>query len=503
MKRIGFILALLAAAISIGAQVIIGPTGNELFHEAAMLELRANGERGGLLMPQVELQSASRWEPLLGSASNGMTVYNTFNTTQNGLSGKGVYVWTDGHWYPIVSSSEPCLAPPKTPVLAVNGLEANNMIDEFKPFMASVSNPEPATLYIWELPAGLMGHSSTNVITIVGHKPGAYTIKVRATNECGASSESSHTLTINPSFRLPSAKDGSGKVTLQGITCYDVAQTAGPGCGSLGSRRPAFATAAQRTRTYTLSIAINSNQSNLRVGVADDVNGIIQSVSGDVPGQLSRNEYPITVVFADNINDIIKNKGKSTAKLSAVFREGTGDAADKYVALTITVQDCSCCPLNVAYVVTDAAYKGPDVFDIALGPTALARTFSQIPGASLCVFNSDQGSPLNNLSNSNNWANATLYCTQAMTKTYGEGWRLPNLAELYYKLHRSTKFSWTTNNQGRYLASTLKKGSTSSSRKFFYTQITQKNPSDIILQEVGGTAVNVRANFRCVKTINY
>jgi hypothetical protein len=500
MKRLCIILTLMAAgAGSVCAQVVIGPAGKAEFHEAAMLELRANGDMGGLLIPQVALTSATRWEPLLGSATNGMTVYNTLNTTRNGLSGKGLYVWTDGRWYP--AAAEPCSAPPPKPVLEISGLGAGERINAFNPFMAFVSNPEPGAWYVWELPEGLIGHSNTNVITIAGSKAGTYAIKVRAMNECGLSSESSHTLTINPSFTLPSTKDGTGKVVIQGITCYDVAQTAGPGCGSLGSRRPAFATAAQRTRTYTLSIVINSGQSNLRVGVADDANGIIQSVSGEVPGLLSKSEYPITVVFADNINDIIKNKGKSTAKLSAVFQEGTGNAADKYVALTITVQDCSCCPLNVAYVLPGAAYKGPDVYDKDQGTALLARTFSKIPGASLCVFNSDQGNSAKDVGNT--WAGATAYCTQTMIRTYGEGWRLPTLAELYYELHRSPKFSWSSNNQGRYLASTLKKGSTTSSRKYLYTQIPQNKPSSIILQEVGGTAENVRANFRCVKTINY
>jgi hypothetical protein len=366
--------------------------------------------------------------------------------------------------------------------------------------MAYVSNPEPFTSYVWDLPAGLIGHSATNVITIVGNKAGTYTIKAHATNECGSSSETSYTLTISPPFALPPNRDGTGSVTIQGITCYDIAQTEGSGCGSLNSRRPAFRNASQRTRNYLLSLTFSSNLSNLRVGTVDDTNGIIASVSGDVPGPLNRSEYPITVVFADNINDIILRKGKSSAKLCAVYQQGTGNnAVDKYVTLTISVQDCSCCPLNEAYVLANAAYKGSDIYDKNLGLGKLLNTFTQIPGAALCVFRVDQG---NSAPTGNSWSYATNYCSQVMVRSYGEGWRLPNLAELYYKLHPSPSFGWSKNNQGRYFASTLKKGSSSASRNYLYTYMPNSS-QNISLQEVQGTVTTIHASFRCVKTINY
>jgi hypothetical protein len=471
------------------AQVIMGST--DPVHEGALLELRTNGQTGGLLLPKVELTSATVWAPVDGTPTNGMSVYNIHNTTQNELAGEGVYVWTNDRWY--LTASQPCTSLPQLPVLAVKGLDAGNKIDAFKPFLAYVSNPEPGVSYEWTLPAGLIGYSNSNVITIVGSSLGTYDITVQATNECGSSNlQTRTTVTIKNSFVFPPTKGELGVVTLQGITCYDIAKTEGDqACGSLAVRKPAFPDESKRTRTYILSIADNSNMSDLRVGWTNDDAGIIKSVSGDVPGTLTDNSYPITVVFADNINDIVQMKGKSTAKLGAVF---THNGTDKYVELTITVQDCSCCPLDVAYIEYNAAYKGADVIDADL--TELSIVFSLIPDAALCVFKTDQGNPAGS---GNTWKSGTEHCTQTMVSAYGEGWRMPNLAEMYYKLHPSSSFAKTLNNNGRYLASTVKKGSTSSALQFLYTMETS---SFIALQMLQGTTTVLAGNYRCVKTIS-
>ncbi|MDR1939110.1 MAG: DUF1566 domain-containing protein, partial [Tannerellaceae bacterium] len=225
------------------------------------------------------------------------------------------------------------------------------------------------------------------------------------------------------------------------------------------------------------------------------------SVSGDVPGTLYADEYPITVVFADDINNIVINKGKSTAKLCAVFREGTGSSAvDKYVSLTITVQDCSCCPLNVAKVVEDAAYEGADV----MASVADVVHFAQIPGAALCVWKVNQGKPVDGIIG-NSWGDANIKCTQTMAaEGYGDGWRLPNIAEMYYKLHQvffkdGGNISSTYGTASRFLSNTVREGDRD---MVYFTR--SRTGEDVIID--GSSAPKEKpfnANFRCVKTINY
>ncbi|MDR1877248.1 MAG: PKD domain-containing protein [Flavobacteriaceae bacterium] len=500
-------LALIASGMwSMSAQVIIGTMNDSTTpHAGTVLELKSEGGKAGLLMPRVALTSATVWEPVSGTSINGMTVYNTNDTTQNGLAGKGAYVWTDGRWYPL-SLSAPCTSAPALPVLSVSGLNGDE-ITIFKPFLAFVTNPEPGTEYEWTLPEGLIGHSNSNVITIVGSKGGTYTIKVKAKNECGESSEATYSVTI---FVLPNEKDGTGNVTIQGITCYDIAQTDNTGgpCGSLVNRKPAFPDndPSKRTRMYTLSIQDNTGISNLRVGWMDDNDGIIKSVSGDVSGTLYKNEYPITVVFADNINEIVSKTKKSTATLYAVFRGATGD---KYVTLRITVQDCSCCPLDVAKIVDDAAYKGADIIEMVpnISFEETMSHFVRIPDAALCVWKKNQGNAVkSNGTNAigNSWNEANAKCIGIMAiEGYGDGWRLPNVAEMYYNLHRI--FFYDGGREGsmkgsasRFLSNTAKKGNRSN---IYFTRMTENY---LVIDSGSITRDNIStANFRCVKTINY
>ncbi|MDR1877791.1 MAG: PKD domain-containing protein, partial [Flavobacteriaceae bacterium] len=309
-KRLIFTLAFVASGMwNMSAQVAFGLMSNSTPpHAGAALELKPEGGKAGLLMPRLALNSATVWAPVGGTPINGMTVYNTNDTTQNGLTGKGAYVWTDGRWYPL--SPIPCTSIPAIPVLDANGLNGGE-ITTFTPFLLFVTNPEPGVEYEWTVPDGLVGNSKSNVITIVGIKDGTYTIKVKAKNECGVSRELIYSVTV---FTLP-PRDGTGNVTIQGITCYDVAQTDDTGgpCGSLVNRKPAFPNSdpSKRTRMYTLSIQDNTGIYDLRVGRMDDDDGIIKSVkilesgSDKLLGKLNKDEYTIEVVFADNINEKI------------------------------------------------------------------------------------------------------------------------------------------------------------------------------------------------------
>ncbi|MDR1090777.1 MAG: hypothetical protein LBL79_06845 [Prevotella sp.] len=502
-KHIVFILWLVFAGIcGVHGQVLIGP-GNENLHAGAALELKSDGNRAGLLMPRVELTSATVWAPVDGNAVNGMTVYNSNNMTQNGLNGKGLYTWIDGRWY-LVSSPVPCTVAPPDPVLKINETDKTGL---FAPFLLYVDNPEAGASYEWTLPAELIGHSSSNVITVIGSKEGKYTVAVQVFNECGRSSVVSQEINIKEEIILPGV-DESGHTQIQGITCYDVAQTDDTGgpCGSLASRRPAFPAddASKRTRPYAFSIQDNTGMSDLRVGYTDDNDGIIKSVSGNEPGALTLNEYPISVVFADNINDIVKGAGKkSTALLYAIFTE---NGIDKCVILTITVQDCACCPLDYATIVENAAYEGADIMYYVAGQPAAdhLKHFKQIPNSALCVWKTNQGKAVPK--DTNSWPDAQKYCTETMTANYGDGWRLPNIAEMYYNLHiifynDGGREGSTNEHVSRFLSSTAQR---SNRDNLMYTRI--RDTSSTVVEVDGSTLYRYNKgylNYRCVKTIDY
>jgi hypothetical protein len=514
MKRnILYILAFLASAIvceSLQAQVIIGATPTSTFHEGAILELNTTGSRGGLLMPKVALTSATVWAPVDGTAVNGMTVYNTNPAIQNGLTGKGVYVWTEGRWYPFIrptEAEEPCTAPPYLGSILKSGGSSDDL---YQPFLAYVEliTGTPAT-YEWTLPNGLIGWSESNMITIVGTQAGTYTIRVRATSACGVSNEVTRLIEINP--ELPPNNGGeNGNAAIQGVTCYDIAQTyRGAACGTLSSRAAAFPTVASRTRTYTLSIQnIDPSISNLRVGYMDDADGIVQSVTGNQSGTLTNHSFPITVVFADNVNTIVANKTDYTSTFT-LYAIWTREALDYYVKLDITVQDCACCPLTYARIVNQPAYMGPDYVQTTTGGDTIGvgriqNIFTPIPNSALCVWKNDQGNPV--LSGTNSWDAAYVHCSQTMqndpnlTEVQRKGWRLPNVYEMYYFLHDEFLGDGgsqaTYSGASRYFASTFHRR-IDSDRKLY----TLKTGNERVIQS-SPIDYSLYVNYRCIKTIS-
>jgi hypothetical protein len=503
-KQIVLTLWLILANIcGIYGQVLIGP-GHRNLHAGAALELKSDAGMAGLLMPRVVLTSATIWAPVDGNAVDGMTVYNSNDITQNGLNGKGLYTWTDGRWF-LVSSPVLCTAAPEDPVLKIN---ESDEIDLFVPFLLYADNPKAGVSYEWTLPAELIGQSSSNVITVIGSKEGTYTVTVQASDECGKSSIISKEINIKKIIKIPGV-DQSGHTQIQGVTCYDTAQTDdtdGP-CGSLSYRHPAFpdSDATKRTRPYIFSIQDNTDMSDLIVGYTNDADGIIKSVSGNVRGALTSNEYPVSVVFADNINSIVKGKGKkSTALLYAIYTE---KGIEKCVLLTITVQDCVCCPIDYAYIIENAAYDGADIMYYDTGePKDHLKHFKLIPNSALCVWKENQGKAVPDYTNS--WTDAQKFCTETMVANYGEGWRLPNIAEMYYNLHQifyndgGLKGS-LNGGASRFMSSTAQRRNRDN---LMYTRM-RNNTSTAVVEVDGSTLYRYGKggylNYRCVKTIGF
>ncbi|WP_280670956.1 MULTISPECIES: hypothetical protein [unclassified Dysgonomonas] len=175
-------------ALSTHSQVTIGKDVPP--HEGAALEIVSNSNKG-LLLPRLFLVSATAWNPPMTSSSSvdGMTVYNTNSTPENGLDGVGVYTWVNNRWYKLDNQDCPVPARPGSISISDNG-----PFDQGDKFTASVAAVSGATSYIWELADGLMGFSTTNQISITAVFDGNYpagSIKVRAVNSCGISEEQS------------------------------------------------------------------------------------------------------------------------------------------------------------------------------------------------------------------------------------------------------------------------------------------------------------------------
>ncbi|MDH6308539.1 hypothetical protein M2451_000850 [Dysgonomonas sp. PFB1-18] len=90
------ITLLLAGTFDIQAQVTIG--ADQKPHDGAVLDIVSDGKKG-LLLPRVLLTSVTDWRPLNGTSVDGMLIYNTNTSSDNNLSGKGIYIWFNNRWY--------------------------------------------------------------------------------------------------------------------------------------------------------------------------------------------------------------------------------------------------------------------------------------------------------------------------------------------------------------------------------------------------------------------
>ncbi|MDR0864100.1 MAG: immunoglobulin domain-containing protein, partial [Candidatus Symbiothrix sp.] len=95
-------------AASVNAQVTIGSEYDPT--PGSILDLQSNGSLG-LLLPSVTLTDATVWAPVEGDETGveGMAVYHNTDDMTNGLSGKGIYVWSNGSWSRMGASATPCV----------------------------------------------------------------------------------------------------------------------------------------------------------------------------------------------------------------------------------------------------------------------------------------------------------------------------------------------------------------------------------------------------------
>jgi len=116
MKKIFFIAMLLCASITTNAQVTIG--SDIVPERAALLDLKsqapnannATTDKGGLLLPRVELVDRSTLEPFIAAATaaekknhTGLTVYNVTTNAAKDLA-PGFYYWNGATWMTMITT---------------------------------------------------------------------------------------------------------------------------------------------------------------------------------------------------------------------------------------------------------------------------------------------------------------------------------------------------------------------------------------------------------------
>ncbi|MFN8207387.1 MAG: T9SS type A sorting domain-containing protein [Bacteroidales bacterium] len=94
----------------------------------------------------------------------------------------------------------------------------------------TVDNLPAASTYVWTVPSGVTGASSTNISTLVFPEGSSGTIKVKAVNACGESNEVSKTITV----KTPSVQ-AEKIVPVSGIVCPGTSTKLQVQGGSLGT----------------------------------------------------------------------------------------------------------------------------------------------------------------------------------------------------------------------------------------------------------------------------
>ncbi len=339
---ISLFLALFCAGTTLNAQVRIGE--NNTPRTGTLLDLKSTFV-GGLLLPNVSITDLSKIPADFSDASvqsqdtnadlKGMIVYNTNTST-----GEGVYVW-DGNDWKSVGSGLTLPEPPATPgtiTITPSTISLGGTV------ILSVPADPNATSYVWTLPNGLTGTSSTNTIAITGAIAGTYpagSIKVKAVNSGGSSAErsSATAITVNPCSVAPATP---GTITLS-------------------------ATTVNQNGTFTASVTAVSSTTSYT-----------WTLPSGLTGTSTTNSITITANTAGSI---------AASGITVTANNACGSSAAKAGAGTITVNPCSAAPatpgtislsattvnLNGTFIASVTAVSGATSYTWAL-PSGLTGT---------------------------------------------------------------------------------------------------------------------------------
>jgi hypothetical protein len=231
------------SAVSASAQVTIGK--NEMPRTGAGLDL--NTDNLGLLLPQISLTSNTM--ALTGGNTEGLVIYNTNPSTNDGLQGAGVYLWDGAKW-------EILTCRPDQPGEITFSTRTVCPEEEFT---LSIDEVENAVSYTWTVPAGftITDGQGSNTVTVFGtgswrantsYEVGEFS--VLAINECGNSLQMmgiGTTITVKKWVNI-----GAGSQTIQKNKTLDLCTLNNNGCSGCAlisdwsSSNPAVATVSSK-----------------------------------------------------------------------------------------------------------------------------------------------------------------------------------------------------------------------------------------------------------------
>ena len=424
MKKIFvmMLILLLGSSAGMNAQVLIGsqldPDTNP--HEGAVLELQSDEDNRGVLLPQVSLTSSDEWLPVAGDPVEGMTVFNTSTDSEEGLDGKGIYVWFSGSWNKMGASAKPC-----TEVAVVAATPTHFIAQgDHQTLGVELTAGSPPYNFLW-IKSGVtldeMQNTSSHRSSFQTQEFGTYVCEV--TNACTPipKTVTFSVYDVDPGDYTHDAAATTAGITwgLTGITCFDV--------------RNSLVASSQ----YTLTVS-NATVKNVIWHVGD---------SKKVLSNSSGNNSNTTLTFKNQaaVSALIP----ASVVLTAYIEMAKGGTTYKVTAIqTIRFQSAACCDgaviVNGAYDYVSGSLAGDGAKaggaanngDASWSPNlsistgvynaTVLNSFFTAANKDLCVYKA------NGNSSKTDWMTAVNNCANGKYADgdASAGWYMPNEREL-------------------------------------------------------------------------
>jgi hypothetical protein len=154
----------------------------------------------------------------------------------------------------------------------------------------------------------------------------------------------------------PSSGIAVGVGNLTGNTCFDIALSNTPSCGTVSSRiatQADFTQTSTHTQTYTFTPS--GSVSNLRFYYVNDAGSAIIAITGGNSGNSISSAQTATVNFDTNLNTLALGLNNTTAlksRIIAVYNinptNNNNPADDRELTLNVSIKDCSCCRVKIS-----------------------------------------------------------------------------------------------------------------------------------------------------------
>jgi uncharacterized protein (TIGR02145 family) len=243
-------------------------------------------------------------------------------------------------------------------------LKTASVIEGFSTTISITATGSPALTYQWysSTTSSNTGGTPISGATLNSYSTptdlalGVYYYYCVVTSSCDGSTATSASfyVSVDPVTTLT-----SGKGTLDGRLCYDVAQTNDGGyCELLTTRlaetliprgsRADFTNPVSNTQTYTFTPSGTVSNVRFKAVEASGYTGqIIESISGGNSGNNITSDVACTVVFKSGLNATAAGTDYAnpvTFTLYAIYNDSqTNIGIDKTVKLTPQIRDCACC----------------------------------------------------------------------------------------------------------------------------------------------------------------